>query len=683
MNRRLLTTGFCAVLLVASTGAQGPELPKSPLVERVADTGFIQLQARSFAQLDDRQKALAYWLMQASIAIDPIIYDQLSRFGLREKRLLEGIMARHAGVAPALSGKIREYALLFWANRGNHNETTAQKFLPEFTLEQLQDAALKAQASGAFSSPAGDLPALPDAAAVKKEIADLRQAIFDPAFEPMTTAKTPPAGKDILQASANTFYQGVTLEDLKSLQERYPLNSRVVKDARGVREVVYRAGTPDGNVPPGLYATYLKKAIGYLEKAKDAADPAQAKVIADLIHFYQTGEPADWLQFGGDWVRNDATVDFANGFIEVYRDPRGAKGTSQSFVTITDQPVTNVMVNLAKNAAYFEDQAPWDQKYKKRDFTPPVVKAVEVLIETGDFHVTTIGDNLPNEQEIHQKYGTKNFLLLGSSHALGAAAAGAIDEFAVSPEEAQRGKKYGEEAEDMLTAMHEVIGHGSGKLGDRVQGSPAKFLKEYYSTLEEARADLMGLWNIWDPKLVELGLVKDQEAVAKTMYDNAARAPLTQLRRIPRGETIEEDHQRDRQLIAHYIKEKTGAIEYVDRNGKTYVRVKDYAKMREGVGALLAELMRIKAEGDYAAIKTLVDTYGVHFDPKLRDQVVARYKQLNLPAYWAGVNAKLTQSPVSGQSVPVITISYPRDAVRQYLEYGAMYDASLSKAPTR
>jgi dipeptidyl-peptidase-3 len=684
MNRRVVALSILLAVLVAALGAQGPPLPRSPLVERVGDTGFIQLQARSFAQLDDRQKQLAYWLTQASIAIDPINYDQLSRFGLRQKRLLEGVVARHAGVPPAVFGKIREYALLFWANRGNHNETTAQKFVPAFTFEELQEAALKAQAAGAFASASGNVPALATGDAVKKELGDLKASIFDAAFEPLITAKTPPPGKDILQASANNFYQGVTLEDLKTFQERYPLNSRVVKDSSGIHEEVYRAGTPDGKVPPGRYATYLKKAIGYLEKARDAADPPQAAVIADLIRFYQTGEPKDWLQFGGDWVRNDATVDFANGFIEVYRDARGAKGTSQSFVTITDKPVTTVMVNLAKNAAYFEDKAPWDPKYKKRDFTPPVVKAVEVLIETGDFHATTIGDNLPNEEEIHQKYGTKNFLFLGSSHALSAAASGAIDEFTASPEEAQRGKKYGEEAEDMLTAMHEVIGHGSGKLGDRVQGNPAKFLKEYYSTLEEARADLMGLWNIWDPKLEALNLVKDQEEIAKTMYDNAARAPLTQLRKIPRGDTIEEDHQRDRQLIAHYIKDKTGAVEYFDKGGKTYVRVKDYQKMRQGVGQLLAELMRIKAEGDYDAIKRLVDTYGVHFDPKLRDQVAARYKGLNLPPYWAGVNAKLTASTGPKKNVPVITISYPRDAVRQYLEYGAMYDPSLQpKAPAK
>jgi dipeptidyl-peptidase-3 len=681
MRRRTLSALILLAVVTAAPGAQAPA-PRSPLVERVGDTGFIQLQARSFATLTDKQKQLAYWLTQASIAIDPIVYDQLSRYGLREKRLLEGVMARHERVAPATFGKIREYALLFWANRGNHNETTAQKFLPAFTVEDLQDAAVKAQAAGAFKTPSADLPALATADAVRKEIGDLRLAIFDPAFEPMTTAKTPPAGKDILQASANTFYQGVTVEELKNFKEQFPLTSRVVKDARGIHEEVYRAGTPDGRVAPGLYATYLKKANECLERARLVADPAQATVIADLIRFYQTGDRDDWLKFGGDWVRNDAPVDFANGFIEVYRDPRGAKGSSQSFVTITDKPVTTAMVKLAQNAAYFEEQAPWDSKYKKRDFQPPVVKAVEVLIETGDFHVTTIGDNLPNENEIHEKYGTKNFLFLGSSHALGAAGS-SIEEFGASPEEIQRSKKYSEEAEDLLTAMHEVIGHGSGKLSDRIKGGAEPYLKEYFSTLEEARADLMGLWNIQDPKLKELGLVKDQDEVAKSMYDNAARAPLTQLRRIPRGDTIEEDHQRDRQLIAHYIKDKTGAIEYLEKNGKTYIRVASYPKMREGVGLLLAELMRIKAEGDYAAVKALVDKYGVHFDPKLRDQVVARYRKLNLPTYWAGINTKLSLSPLGGKNMPIITIGYPRDAVRQYLEYGAMYDASLQSQQTR
>ena len=658
--------------------AQRSAAPASSLVERAGDTGFIQLQAPGFAKLDQRQKTLAYWLTQASIAIDPIIYDQLSRFGLRQKRLLEGIVAHHTGVPAETYGKVRTFALLFWANRGNHNETTGQKLLPALSFEEFQDAAVKAHADGAFTTASGDLPPLTTADAVRRELSEVRRSLFDPAFEPITTAKTPPPGKDILQASSNNFYEGVTLADVKDFRESYPLNSRLVKDANGLREEVYRAGTSDGRVAPGRYATYLRKAIGFLDKARDYAEPAQATVIGDLIRFYETGDPKDWLQFGADWVRNDATVDFANGFIEVYRDARGAKGTSQSFVTITDQVVTNAMVSLAKNAAYFEEKAPWDAKYKKRDFSPPVVKAVEVLVETGDFHVSTIGDNLPNEQEIHAKYGTKNFLLLGSSHALSAASSSSIDEFAATPEEASRAKAHGEEAEDLLTAMHEVIGHGSGKLSDKVQGSPAKYLKEYYSTLEEARADLMGLWNISDPKLKSLDLVKDQDEVAKAMFDSAARAPLTQLRRIPNGDTIEEDHQRDRQLIAHYIKDKTGAIEYFDRHGKTFVRVTDYAKMRDGAGRLLAELMRIKAEGDYAAIKALVDTYGVRFDPELRDQVVARYKALNLPTYWAGINVTVTAGLGPKKNLPVVTATYPRDAVRQYLAYAAMYDVSLS-----
>ena len=673
LNAAQTTLGAIAQLAGAAVKAE------SPLVERVGDTGFIQLRADSFSQLTPPQQALAYWLAQAAIAIDPIIYDQLSQYGIREKRLLEGIMAHPAGIAPEPLAKIRSYALLFWANRGNHNENTAQKFLPSFGADELQDAALKAQANGAFKTGYADLPPLADAAALRRELADLRGSLFDPNVEPTATAKTPPPGKDILQASSNTFYRGVTLDDLKSFKERYPLDSRVVKGPDGsIREEVYRAGTPDGRVAPGVYAVYLRKAVEYLEHARTVAvgiDVAQARAISSLIRYYQTGEPAEWLQFGGDWVRNDAVVDFANGFIEVYRDARGAKGSSQAFVTVTDKPVTTAMTRLAQNAAYFEQKAPWAAKYKRQDFTPPVVKAVEVLIETGDFHVTTIGDNLPNENEIHEMYGTKNFLFLGSSHALGAASAGRMgDEFAATPEERQRAAKYGEEADDLLTAMHEVIGHGSGRLDERLaKGGAGPYLKEYFSALEEARADLMALWNVWDPKLKELGLVEQQDEIAKTMYDSAARVALTQLRRIPRGDTIEEDHQRNRQLIVNFIKEKTGAIEQIERGGKTYIRVKDYQKMREGVGLLLAELMRIKGEGDYAAIKSLIDRYAVHFDTAIRDQVVARYQQLDLPTYWAGVNAELAADLDANGRVTAVRIAYPRDPLRQYLDYGRMY----------
>jgi dipeptidyl-peptidase-3 len=665
----------------ASTGAaaSGSGDTTGPLVARVGDTGFIQVRAESFDALTPQQKALAYWLTQASIAIDPIIYDQLSPFGLRQKRLLEEIEAHPAGIESGTMARITEFAELFWANRGNHNENTSQKFLPTFNFDELEQAALTAQRNGAMKTAYGDLPPIMTPAQLKKELDELRASFFDPAFAPMSTAKNPKPGEDILKASSNTFYQGLTVAELKDFHEEHRLNSRVVKDSNGkLREMVYRAGSPDGKVPPGLYAIYLKKAVECLEKARPFADTQQAQVINDLIRFYQVGDFNDWLKFGADWVRDDATIDFANGFIEIYRDARGAKGSSQSFVTVTDQKVTAAMAKLAANASYFEQKAPWDAKYKKQSFQPPVVKAVETLIETGDFSVTTIGDNLPNENEIHEKYGTKNFLFTGSSRTLDkAAGTSSIEEFAASPEQIARNKKYGIEAEDLMTALHEVIGHGSGKLSDKVSGGAEPYLKEYFSTLEEARADLMALWNVWDPKLKELGLITDQEEVARAMYDNATLAPLTQLRRIPTGDTIEEDHQRDRQLIVFYVMDKTGGIERTERGGKTYLRVKDYSKMREGVGMLLAELMRIKAEGDYAAIKALVDRYGLHFDPALRDQVLARYRKLNLPTYWAGINAEVTATFGKNSEIEKAEISYPRDPVHQYLKYGAMFDKGL------
>jgi dipeptidyl-peptidase-3 len=642
LKRILLMLAVCALLSAQDRA----------LVDRVGATGFVQLEAESFRQLSPREQALAYWLCQASIATDPIVYDQLSRFGLRQKRLLETIVTHPRGVDPGVMKRIADFTRLFWANKGNHNELTSQKFLPAFTYEELKAAAGPKLAA---------------------EVDALKASLFDPEFEPLITAKSPRGSLDILQASSNNFYsRGLRLLDIQGFHERYPLNSRLArtKDGKLVEEV-YRAGTPDGKVTPGLYADYLRRANAALEKARAYAGPAQAKAIADLIRFFQTGDPRDWVQFGIDWVQDNPRVDFDNGFIEVYRDARGAKGSSQSFVSITDARLAGQMRKLAANAQYFEDHAPWLPQYKMQGVRPPVAKAVEALVETGDFHVTTIGDNLPNENEVHEKYGSKSFMFTGSSHALTHATGfGPLEEFSASPEEIAIGKKYGDEAEDLMTALHEVIGHGSGKLSPKLTHEPSYYLKEYFSTLEEARADLMALWNAFDPKLKELGLISSPD-VAKAMYYSAASVALTQLRRIPKGDTIEEDHQRDRQLIARYIMDKTGAIEQVTRGGKTYLTVRSFEKMRQGVGMLLAELMRIKAEGDYAAIKALVDRYGVRFDPALRDQVVARYARLNLPTYWAGINPQLTAAFAPDGKIARVTISYPRDYLRQQLAYAA------------
>ncbi len=654
------------------------------LVDRVGSTGFVQIHAESFRALTPQEQQLAYWLTQAAIAIDPIIYDQLSWFGLRQKRLLEEIVSHPQEIDPATMTKITDYAKLFWGNRGNHNDLTAQKFLPEFTSEELKRAALQAQKNGAFRLLYADLPALSTPDALTKELGDLQASLFDPDFEPMTTAKSPQGSKDIVQSSANSFYgTGVTLADLKDFKAKYPLNSRVVKGPDGtLKEEVYRAGTPDGSVPPGLYATFLGRANEYLAKAQSVADPQQAAVIGALIRFYQTGEYNDLIKFDTLWVQNNAKVDFANNFIEIYRDANGMKASSQAFVSVIDKPLTTKMEKLGQNAEYFEQKAPWDAKYKKTAFTPPTVEAIETIVETGDFGVTTIGDNLPNENEIHEKYGTKNFLFTGSSRALtGAAGHKSIEEFGANQAVIDRDIKYGQQANELMTALHEVIGHGSGKLSDRMKGGSEPYLKEYFSTLEEARADLSALWNVWDPKLKQLGLIEgDQDEVAKAMYDSAALVVLLQLRRIPHGDTIEEDHQRDRALIANYIMDKTGGIRMFERDGKEYVEVADYQKMKQGVGMLLTELMRIKAEGDYAAIKALVDKYGVHFDPKLRDQVVQRYKTLDIPTYWVGVNAQLNARSANGK-VQSIDMIYPRSAVHQFLYYGSMYGKDL-KVPT-
>ncbi len=643
----------------------------SSLVERVGTTGIVQLEAESFRQLSPREQALTYYLSQAAIAIDPIAYDQISRFGLRQKRILEAILAHPKGIRPDTLKKINDYTKLFWANTGNHNSYTAQKFLSDFTPTELEAAGLQAIRNGALL----DTPEQ-----FRKELGELRQSFFDPDFEPMATAKSPQGSLDILQASANNFYSGVGLEDLKNFQERYPLNSRVVKVDGRLVEQVYRAGTADGSVAPGLYAEYLSKATGFLQQARAFAEPGQQEVIDHLIRYYQTGEARDWLAFDEAWVQNNVRVDFVNGFVEVYRDARGAKGSAESIVTITDEALNRLMLKIADNAQYFENRAPWKDEYKKQGVKPPLAKAVEAVTETADFGVTTVGFNLPNESEIQERHGTKSFLVTGASRAFAhATGTRSLEEFAASPEELRIMKAHGEEADNLMTALHEIIGHGSGKLNPRLTREASFYLKEYYSTLEEARADLMALWNITDPRLRELGLVSHAD-VAKAMYYAAARVALTQLRGIPRGDQIEEDHQRNRQLIVNYIMDKTGAIRFTRRGGKTYVEITDFDKMHEGVGLLLAELMRIKAEGDYDAIKALIDKYGVHFDTALRDEVLARYKKLNLPTYWAGINPELTPSFAPDGKLAKVSITYPRDYTRQRLAYAAMYEPGLVAA---
>jgi dipeptidyl-peptidase-3 len=637
-----------------------PETPMPSLVERVGTTGFLQLQADSFKDLALKDKVLAYWLSMAAIAIHPIVFDQNSPYGLRIKLLLEQILTHPQGINPDLLRKLADYTKLFWANRGNRNGSTSRKFLPEFSPEELRAVAEQALKNRARLGPRARL---------EKELEELRRPIFDPEFEPLLTAKNPPSGQDPLEASANNLYQDVQMADLQGFAERYPLNSRLVKKDGKLVEQVYRAGTPDGSIPPGLYAAELGRAIRYLKMALPYAGASQKKVLNDLIRYYQTGDPADWRQFNIDWVRDDSAVDFTHGFIEVYKDARGVKGAAQAYVTVIDAKLNRLMQGFAANARYFEQRAPWAEQYKLENPHPPLAKAVETVIEAADFDVSTIGENLPNEAEIHDKFGSKSFVFASSIRALAAATGEkATEEFAFSAEEIERARQYRELANNLFTAMHEVLGHGSGKMNPKLTQEPASYLKEYYSTLEEARADLVALWNFFDPKVIEIAALPDFE-VAKAAYDGEARAALVQLREVPTGDTLEEDHRRGTQLIINFIRNKTGAVGPVERDGKTYMVVKDYEKMRQGVGLLLAELMRIKAEGDYAAAQALITQYGIHFDPAWRDQVVERYKKLDLPIFWTGINSDLMPRYGKNGRIADVMIVYPRDIGKQQLRY--------------
>ncbi|MBZ5516174.1 MAG: dipeptidyl peptidase 3 [Acidobacteriia bacterium] len=660
MNRFL--TGVAATLLAFGLWAPSvrAQAPATSLVERVGSTGFVQIEAESFNNLSLREKTLAYWLSMAAIAIHPIGFDQNSRYDLRIKHLLEAILTHPQGTDPQILAKITDYAKLFYGNRGHHNAFNSEKFLPEFTPGQLRAAAEQAVKNRARIGARGGL---------LKELEELHRAIFDPNFEPMLTAKNPPAGQDPLLWSANNLYEDVSSADLKGFTEKYALNSRLVKRNGRLIEEVYRAGTADHKIPPGRYAAELGRAIRYLRNALPYADPPERKALEALIRYYQTGSPADWRNFDIAWVREDSPVDFTNGFIEVYKDVRGMKGAAQAYVTIIDEKMNKAMKALAANAKYFEQREPWADQYKIENPNPPLANAVETVIETGDMDVTTIGENLPNEAEIHDHYGSKSFIFTSSIRALNQATGEKVaEEFAYSPAEVERARQYRELANNLETAMHEVLGHGSGKMNPKLTGEPASYIKEYYSTLEEARADLVALWNFFDPKLIEIGALPNLE-VAKAAYDSEARAALTQLHEVPTGDTIEEDHRRGTQLIVNYVREKTGAVEPVERDGKVYMVVKDYDKMRQGVGLLLAELMRIKAEGDYEGAKALITQYGIHFNKDWRDQIVARYKKLDLPSFWAGISPDLIPHYGAGGKIDDVEIRYPRDIIKQQLRY--------------
>jgi dipeptidyl-peptidase-3 len=455
------------------------------------------------------------------------------------------------------------------------------------------------------------------------------------------------------------------MKDLEGFDEKYPLNSRLVKRGTLVEEV-YRVG--------GRYDAEIRRVVQHLEAAVPHATEPMAKALRALIQFYRTGETADRVTYDIAWVQDKASpVDTINGFIEVYMDPRGTKGSWEALVFYVNKDKTEGIRKLAENAQWFEDRMPWDPQYRKTGVRGITANAIDVVVETGESGpITPVGINLPNDQAIREQYGSKSVSLSNVSEAYDKSTQPEFRrEFAWTPEEAARAEKWGSLAGELTTNMHEVIGHASGKVSDRLKGTPQAALKEQFSALEESRADLVALYFLPDPQVVELGLVSaaDHAEIVRAEYEGYTRNGLVQLRRVREGSQLEEDHMRNRQMIVRWLMAHSKAIDVRQRDGKTYYVMIDPEAFREGVGRLLAEVQRIKAEGDYQAAKTLFETYGVHFDPKLRDEVVARVTRLNMPSYTGFVQPKLEAVTGPDGAIADVKISYPQDLTTQMLEY--------------
>ena len=632
------------------------------LLEQIDDAAVVQLYADGFDKLTLEEKTLVYHLYRAAIAGRDIYYDQRHRHNLGMRRLLEEILRHPAGIPDETLQEITRYTKLFWINTGPYNNLTARKFLLNLDRKRLIAAMEIARDNGADF-------ALDKKETIAKRVEQYARMFFDPDFDPMVTFKTPGEDQDILESSANNLYVGVNMADLEGFEERHPLNSRVVKQGRKIVEEVYKIS--------GLYDRELTNVVAHLRNAIPFAPAPLAGALEALIKFYETGDGKDREAFDIAWVQNrDSAVDTMNGFIEVYMDARGMKGSWEGLVYYTNHEKTSKIRALAEHAQWFEDHLPVDPRYRKPRVQGVSAQAIEVVVEAGDSGpITPIGVNLPNDQRIREKYGSKSVSLSNVLYAYERALPDSYrQEFAWDDAEVARAKKWGAFASELTTEIHEVLGHGSGRMADHISVTPQDLLKEQYSALEETRADLVALYYVADPHLAQIGLlsIDEQQAIVQTEYEAYARNALVQLRRVREGAQLEEDHMRNRQAIVHWLLANTRAIEVRRRDDKTYFVVTDTDAFRRGVGRLLHEVQRIKSEGDYPAAKELFEAYGIHFDPDMRDEVVARVEHLKLSSYTGFVMPRLEAVTAENGDISDVTISYPCDFMAQMLEYSRM-----------
>ena len=638
--------------------------------ERFADLQLLRYRLNGFERLSLRQKILVYYLAQATLFGRDITFDQYGKYNLRIRKMLEVVYTDLSIDHGTDEFKALEvYLKRVWFSNGIYHHYGCEKFEPGFSSEYLARVLRQV-----------DVCRLPlrEGETLQQFCDELFPVIFDESVLPKRVNKAD--GEDLVTTSACHFYEGVTQAEAEAFYARtkqenaeneapqsYGLNTTLVKENGVVKEHVWSS--------EGLYANAIRHIVYWLEKALDVAEnDRQKRIISLLIKYYQSGDLDVFNEYCIEWVdEHDAAIDFINGFIEVYGDPLGLKGSWEGLVEYIDEEATHRTQTISKNAQWFEDHSPVDARFRKS-----VVKGVSAnvicaaMLGGEEYPSTAIGINLPNADWIRAQYGSKSITISNITDAYNKAAHGNgfKEEFVVDKDTLTLIEKYGDVCDDLHTDLHECLGHGSGQL---LPGVDPDALKAYGNTIEEARADLFGLYYIADEKLVELGLTPDLEAYKSQYYTYMMNGLMTQLIRITPGRQIEEAHMRNRALIAHWCYENGDVLRLVKRNGKTYLEVTDYPRLRQLIARLLAEVQRIKSEGDFEAARTLVERYAVKVDPELHAEVLERYKRLNLAPYKGFINPQLLPVYDKAGDICDIQVYYGESYAHQMLRYSQEY----------
>ena len=646
---------FIGLALVALSACQPKEQAFDYTVDKFYDLEILRYQVPEFDSLSLQQKTLIFHLTEAALQGRDILYDQNGRYNLRIRRALEALYTQYRGDKKSEEFiNFEKYLKRVWFANGIHHHYASDKFIPEFT----QDWFVEACAAAGVTYDEAILP-----------------VIFDPTVMPKSLSLE---GEDLLLASANNYYEGVTQAEAEAYYEAHKdnsaeplwigLNSKLVKENGVVVERVYKVG--------GMYGAALEKVVYHLEKALQFAEnDAQRLVIEKMIEFNKTGNLKAFNEYCIAWVNDlDSRVDYVNGFTETYADPLGITGTWESLVNFKDMRATHRCQTISDNAQWFEDNSPTDVKYKKEEVKGVSAKVITAAILAGDcYPATPIGINLPNANWIRKEYGSKSVTIDNITHAYNEAAKGNgfNEEFMIDAETIAMYEKAGA-CGDLHTDLHECVGHGSGKL---MPGVSKDALKEHASTIEETRADLLGLYYMADEKLVELGLLADKDAYKGFYYQQMMNGLMTQLVRIEPGKDIEESHMRNRQLIAQWVyKHATNKeVEIIEKDGKHYLKINDYEGVRRLYGELLREVQRITSEGDYPAAKAMVEEYAVKVDQDLHKEILERYEKLNLAPYKGFVNPVYTAHYDTEGNIIDVTIDYSEGYIEQHLRYSRDY----------